>query len=146
MEITHTIAIPAPVDRVWELTLDVERLPEITPTITSVECLDDGPVTRGTRLRLRQPSLPQREWTVEEVSAPHRFVWATRLLGMRMAAVHDLAPTDDGHCELTLRVRFEGRGSTLLGTLSKRSIAASLAIENAGFAAAASDDGPLQDV
>lgn len=137
MEITDTTTIDAPVDHVWGLTLDVERLPAITPTITSVERLDDGPVAVGARMRLRQPGLPPREWTVEEVDAPRRFAWSTRLLGVRMVAVHDLTETADGRCELTLRVRFEGRGSALLGAVSRRSIAASLATENAGFAAAA---------
>lgn len=137
MEITDTTTIAAPVDRVWALTLDVERLPTITPTITSVERLDEGPIAVGSRMRLRQPGLPPREWTVEAVDAPHRFVWATRLLGVRMVAIHDLVETTDGHCELTLRLRFEGRGSTLLGAVSRRSIAESLTTENAGFTAAA---------
>lgn len=103
-----------------------------------VQRLDDGPITVSARLRLRQPGLPPREWTVEEVDAPRRFAWATRLLSVRMIAVHELAPIADGHCELTLHVRFEGRGAGLLASLSRRNIAKALATENAGFAAAAS--------
>lgn len=138
MEISDTTTIAAPIDEVWNLTLDVEGLPTITPTITSVERLDGtNAIVIGSRMRLRQPALPPREWTVETIDAPHRFAWATRLLGVRMVAVHDLDETADGQCELTLRLRFEGRGSTLLGAISRRSIARTLATENAGFATAA---------
>jgi uncharacterized protein YndB with AHSA1/START domain len=136
MEITDTITIDAPVERVWALTVDLDRLPAITPTVTAVERLDDGPVTVGSRARLRQPGLPPRIWTVEVVDEPRRFAWATRLLGVRMVGVHDLTAIGEDRCELTLRVLLEGRGSGLLAKLGGHSIARSLAAENLGFAEA----------
>ncbi|HEY8340882.1 MAG TPA: SRPBCC family protein [Egibacteraceae bacterium] len=137
MEITHTTTIDAPVERVWQLTLDIAALPSITPTVTVVERLDDGPVTVGSRARLRQPGLPPLVWAVEEVDAAQRFRWATRLLGVRMVATHDLEPVGTDRCRLTLRVAFEGAGAGLLGRLGRRRIAAALATEGAGFARAA---------
>ena len=47
MRLEHTIDINAPIDRVWDLTLDVEALPNLTSTMTSVERLDDGPLAVG---------------------------------------------------------------------------------------------------
>ena len=44
MRIEHTIEIDAPVKRVWELTLDVESWPQLSPTFTSVERLDAGSI------------------------------------------------------------------------------------------------------
>lgn len=137
MEITDTTIIDAPVERVWALTLDLEALPSTTPTVTEVERLDDGLVQVGSRARLVQPGLPRRVWTVEEVDAPHRFAWATRLLGVRMIGVHELAEAGPHRCRLTLRVVFEGRGAGLLARVGGRSIARSLAAEGAGFARAA---------
>jgi ligand-binding SRPBCC domain-containing protein len=137
VEITNTTTIDAPIASVWAATLDIETLPASTPTVTHVERLDSGPVQVGSRARLTQPGLPPRIWTVEELDAPHRFVWATRLLGVRMVGIHELASAGDGRCLLTLRVRFEGRGAWLLGGLGRRSIARSLTAEGAGFAAAA---------
>lgn len=134
MQITHTTTIDAPVERIWALTLDLDRLPSITPTVTGVERLDDGPVRVGSRARLTQPGLPPRVWTVETLDEPNRFSWATRLLGVRMVGVHDLAPAGEGRCQLSLRVVFEGRGAALLVRLGRRSIARSLAAEAAGFA------------
>ncbi len=137
MQITDSRVIDAPAGRVWDLTLDLEALPEVTPTVTSIERLDDGPVRVGSQARLEQPGLPSRVWTVEDVTAPHRFVWATTLLGVRMVGIHEIRPIDDDRCELTLAVEFSGFGAGLLGRLGRASIAASLAKENAGFATAA---------
>jgi uncharacterized membrane protein len=146
VEITTTTTIDAPIARVWAATLDLEALPSITPTVTAVERLDSGPVQVGSRARLRQPGLPARIWTVEELDAPRRFVWATSLLGVRMSGVHELASAGDERCELTLRVVFEGRGARLLGGLGRRSIARSLAAEAAGFAGAVAPPGDARHV
>jgi uncharacterized membrane protein len=137
MEITHTTTIDAPLDRVWELTRDIASLPSITPTVTDVERLDDGPVVVGSRARLRQPGLPPRVWTVEAMSPPRHFAWATQLFGVRMVGLHDLEPVDGTRCRLTLRVQFDGRGARLLHRLGRRSIGRSLAAEADGFARAA---------
>lgn len=136
MEITETAVIDAPIERVWALTVDLEQLPSVTPTITGVERLDDGPVQVGSRARVSQPGLPARVWTVEEVDEPHRFSWGTRLLGVQMVGVHDLEAVGEDQTRLTLGVVFEGRGAGLLGRLARPSISKALAAEAAGFAQA----------
>lgn len=137
MEISHTTVVDAPIARLWDLTLDIASLPEVTPTVTAVERLDDGPVVVGSRAVLGQPGLGRRTWVVEVVDEPHRFAWATRLAGGRMVGMHDLEPTADGRTRLTLRVVLEGGGAGLLGLLGRRSIGRALAAEAAGFARAA---------
>ncbi len=136
MEITETTTIDAPIERVWALTLDLDGLPSITPTVTKVERLDPEPVAVGSRVRLEQPGLPPRIWTVDQVDAPHRFSWSTRLLGVRMTGIHELARVGEDRTDMTLRVVFEGRGAALLGRVGRRSIARSLAAEATGFARA----------
>jgi uncharacterized membrane protein len=137
VDITETTTVDAHIERVWQLTLDLEALPSITPTISGVERVDAGPVQVGSRARVAQPGLPARIWTVDEIDAPHRFVWSTRLLGVRMVGVHELASVGEDRCQLTLTIRFEGRGSGLVGRLGRRSISRALAAEAAGFAQAA---------
>lgn len=137
MDIAATTMIDAPVAQIWERTLDIDQLPSITPTVTTVERIDPGPVRPGTRARLKQPGMPGRVWTVEEVDAPRRFVWTSRLAGVRIVAIHDLEAVTGDSCRLTLRIRFEGRGSRLLTRLGRRSISAALDTEAAGFARAA---------
>lgn len=138
MQITESIIVDAPIDRVWELTIDLEALPSVTPTVTRVERLDDGPVQVGTQARLSQPRLPRLVWTVETLDAPNRFTWATRLFGVRMVGVHELASVGANQTHLTLGVAFEGRGAAGMARLTGRSIARALEMEAEGFALAGS--------
>jgi uncharacterized membrane protein len=137
VEIIETVVIDAPIARVWALTLDLEALPSITPTITEVALVDPPPVQVGTRARLTQPGLARRTWTVEEIDEPRRFAWATRVAGVRLVGVHELERLDEDRCRLTLRVVLEGTGSGLLGRLGRRSLSRALRAEAAGFARAA---------
>lgn len=138
MQITETITVDASIERVWEMTIDLDSLPSVTPTVTRVERLDAGPVQVGTRARLSQPQLPRLVWTVETVDAPHRFTWATRLFGVRMIGVHELASAGPNQTHLTLGILFEGGGAAGMARLTRRSIARSLEVEAEGFARACS--------
>lgn len=137
MEITSTTTLDTTVEQAWALTIDVEALPAVTPTVTAVERLDTGPLVVGSRARLFQPGLRPLVWTVEQLDGPHLFAWSTRLLGVRMVGVHELSPLGEDACQLTLRLVLEGRGARLLGLLGRRSLSATLATEAAGFQAAA---------
>lgn len=136
--ITNETEVAAPPATVWDLTVDVERWPELSPgTMRSLERLDPGPLVVGSRVRVRQPAQPARIWTVTVVDPERRFEWETRVAGSRMTAGHRLAPTAAGGCRNVLEVRLEGRGAGLLERLVRRSIAAAIAAENDGFRRAA---------
>ena len=81
--------------------------------------------------------MPRRIWTVEQVDAPHRFAWATRLAGVRMVGIHELEHLEEGRCRLVLRIVLEGPGGRLPGRLGRRSLSRALASEAADFARAA---------
>ena len=99
--------IDAPTQRVWEVLFDVDRWPEWTPTITSVERLDDGDFRVGSRARVRQPKLPQAEWQVTEVDDGSSFTWEASGPGMRTIARHVVAPDGDGS-SVTLSIEQTG--------------------------------------
>ena len=63
MDIERTVDIAAPVEKVWAAMTDVQRWSEWTPTVTSVDLLDGGPVRVGSPVRIRQPRLPAAVWT-----------------------------------------------------------------------------------
>ena len=88
MIIQDRALIHAPVDVVWDVTVDVAGLPDATPTITKVEPLDALPLAVGGRARLTQPGLSTRVWTVTEVDPGRVFAWTTKVVGVRMTGRH----------------------------------------------------------
>jgi uncharacterized membrane protein len=140
MTITDTLTIHAPADVVWALTEQVERWPELTPTMTKVERLDGGPLRVGSRARIAQPGLGSRTWTVVELDAPRRFAWQTRLGTVTMVGGHLVEPTAEGSRN-TLTVELSGPGAGLLGRLARKKLAAAIHTENEGFRRGAEERG-----
>ncbi len=140
MEFAHTLEIDAPVAEVWALTLDVEALPDISPTtMTSVERLDPGELVPGSRVRIKQPRQSARTWTVTRVDAPVRFEWETRFGPTRMIATHEIDAAGPGSRN-TLRLALSGRGAGTLSRLLGGTFRRVLATENEGFRRVAEAD------
>lgn len=133
MKFTDTVKIDAPIERVWEVTLDVEGLPDLSPTTMSrVERLEAGPLSVGSRTRIKQPGQAARVWTVRRLDEPHQFMWDTRWGPLTMTAIHALAADGDG-THNTLSLEVSGPGSAVVGRLMGRTVGRVLATENAGF-------------
>jgi hypothetical protein len=99
--------IDAPTPQVWGVLFDVARWAEWTPTIDSVELLDDGPFQVGSRARVRQPRLPRALWEVTEVVAGRSFTWEAAGPGMRTIARHEVVPDSTGS-RVTLSIEQTG--------------------------------------
>jgi uncharacterized protein YndB with AHSA1/START domain len=99
--------IDAPPLRVWEVLFDVARWPGWTPTIDSVERLEDGPFQVGSRTKVRQPKLPPAVWEVTEVVPGGNFTWEATGPGMRTIARHEVVPDATGSM-LTLSIQQTG--------------------------------------
>jgi uncharacterized membrane protein len=136
MKIENSIEIKAPVADVWDLTVDVEAWPEHTPTMTSVERLDSGPLEVGSQALVKQPGQRAKVWTVTALDPGHRFAWSTKAMGVDMTGAHVLDATESGTTN-TLTIEMEGRLSSLVGSLFGRPIAKAIAQENKGFKTAA---------
>lgn len=132
MHIEHELLIDAPVDRVWALTLDVERWPEATPTMTEVTRLDDGHFAVGSQARIKQPAQSARVWTVTRLDEPSGFEWETTLGPLRLRGGHHLSAEGDG-CRNRLTLDVEGFASGLFGLVAGRSLRKAIATENEGF-------------
>lgn len=136
MRFTDSTLVKAPPDVVWRLTIDVTSWPSLSPTMTRVERLDDGPIQVGSSARVKQPAQPAGVWTVTRLDDQRAFVWQTVRPGLTMVGSHLLAETEAG-CQNTLELELIGPLATpiglLLGPLMRRSIRQ----ENAGFKAEA---------
>ena len=139
MKIEHTIDIDASPERVWALTLDVESWPLHTPTMESVERLDDGPLAVGSKALIKQPGQRAKVWTVSELEHGTAFAWGTRAFGVAMTGSHYIAPRGDSTTQ-TLGVDLDGGMASVLGPLLRRSILAAITKENEGFKSAAEAD------
>ncbi len=138
MRLRHSIKIAAPPERVWELTLDVTRWPEWTPTIARIEPLEPSePLGLGSRARIKQPGQPALVWTVSALEPPSLFQWETRLpWGLKMIGSHRIRAHAVG-CVNELDLQLSGPGSWLLGVSCAPLLYLALWLENRGFRRAA---------
>lgn len=113
-EVSTTIG--APIDVVWGVLSDVERMPEWTSSMRSVQLLGAERLGRGSRVRIKQPWLPVSTWTVDLFDPPRYFSWRARTGLIETSAAHlleDLGPTTLA----TLSIRHSGPGAALVGLL-----------------------------
>lgn len=136
MPILETIEIAAPVERVWDVTLDLDRWPDWTPTVTAVEVLGPTPLDVGSSARLSQPGSRPAVWTVTALRAPEEFAWETRALGTRVLAVHRLESLAPDRTRVTLEIHVTGPTAFLLRPLVHRISRRLLPQEAAGLKAA----------
>ena len=142
MRFENTVVIDAPVDTVWDMTIDVARWPSITPTMTRVQRLDSGPMRVGSQARIKQPGQSEAVWTVTHLGPAgqdgkgREFTWQTRRLGLTMTGSHHLEPLGVG-TRNTLTLDVSGPGAGIFGRLFGRIMRNAIATENAGFRAAA---------
>lgn len=137
----HEVIVPADAAEVWAMTVDVASWPRLTPTITSVEVLDerDDGFGLGSTARIEQPKQPPRVWTVSRFDAERCFEWRTKVGTVDMVGRHELEPVEAG-TRNRLVLELSGFGSGLLGLLAGKQFAAAIATENEGFRAAAASN------
>ena len=90
------VDIDASPEKVFAVLCDVERWPEWTSTMISVQRLDGGPFAVGSRTRVRQPKLRPAVWQVTELESERNFTWTTGAPGLRMKAEHSVEPQGGG--------------------------------------------------
>jgi uncharacterized membrane protein len=130
--VSDTIRIDAPAEVVWAITADVERWPEWLPTVTSVTRLDEGPLKRGSVVRLEQPMQPPSLWVVTALEANRIFAWESRRRGLRFVATHDLL-ADASATMNTLTVEASGVLAVLLWPLLRAALRRAVTAENRAF-------------
>jgi uncharacterized membrane protein len=116
MRFDHSITIQAPSERVWEVFSDVERWPEWTPTVESVERLDEGRIHVGSRTRIRQPKLREAVWEVTELKEGEYFEWVSKAPGIKTTGGHRVVSTPEGTVA-TATIVQEGPLGWLFGRL-----------------------------
>jgi hypothetical protein len=115
---------------------DVERWPEWTASMSSVQLVAGGPLLLGSRVRVRQPRLPATTWTVTELVPGESFTWVASGPGFTTTASHRIAPSASGS-DVTLAVDQTGPLGVLVGRLTARLTRRYLTMEAEGLRARA---------
>lgn len=117
MRFERSIEIEAPQGRVWAVLTDIEAWPERIETVEAVELLTPAPLAKGSRVRLRQPKLPEGTWDVTAWDAPSSFEWIQRSGGMTVVAGHRVEPLGEGRARLTLTIDMRGLLAPIFGRM-----------------------------
>ena len=112
--------IDAALGDVWMVLTDVERWPQWTTSMTSVQRLDEGPFAVGSRARVRQPKLPAAVWEVVELEPAVSFSWTAKTPGITSTAEHRLTPRPGGGVGVTLSIRQTGPLSPFVALFTSR--------------------------
>ncbi len=132
MKLENAKYIGASPSIVWRATEDVERWPQWTARFETVRRLDDGQFDVGSKVRIKQPGLPETEWRVTALTRGDGFTWETRIRGMRVIASHELTPSGAG-TQNVLRIEMLGVVAVLMWPLIRPPLRKSLEQENAGL-------------
>jgi uncharacterized protein YndB with AHSA1/START domain len=128
----HSIDIEASPERVWEVMADIERWPEWTSSIISIEKLTEGDLAVGTRARVHALGAPESEFTVTSAEPGNSFTWETRVRGARSIAGHVIEPTASGS-RATLSIEVGGIVAALLRPILSRTVVRNLRFEAEGL-------------
>ncbi len=134
MRFERSVEVEADPAQVWAAYAEVERWPEWTASVTSVDWLGGGSLEVGSRARIRQPRLPVAVWTVTEVVPGRSFTWTSTAPGLRTTGVHLVERAGVG-ARATARIDQEGPLGTVVGLLTRRLTGRYLELETTGLRA-----------
>ena len=108
MHFEKTIEIAAPQQRVWDVLSDLQAWPQRIETVDTVELLTPPPIAKGSRVRLKQPKLPEGSWDITVWDAPSYFEWTQKTSGITSVAGHRVEALGEGRARLTLTLDMRG--------------------------------------
>ena len=108
MRFEKSIDIDAPQQRVWDVLSALEAWPERIETVDTVELLTPAPLSKGSRVRLKQPKLPEATWDITVWDAPSYFEWTQKATGTTTVAGHRVEALGEDRSRLTLTLDMRG--------------------------------------
>ena len=108
MRFEQSIDIDAPQQRVWDVLSDLEAWPRRIETVDEVELRTPAPLGEGSRVRLKQPKLPEGIWEVTVWDAPSYFEYRQQTGGLTVVAGHRVEALESGGSRLGLTLDMRG--------------------------------------
>jgi uncharacterized membrane protein len=119
MRFEKSIEIDAAQQRVWDVLSDIEAWPQRIETVDAVELVTPAPISTGSRVRLKQPKLPDGTWDIHVWDAPSYFEWTQKTPGATIVAGHRVEALGEGRARLTLTIDMSGFLVPITGLLYK---------------------------
>ncbi len=117
MRFEKSIDIDAPQQRVWDVLSDLRAWPQRIETVDTVELLTPPPITKGSRVRLKQPKLPEGNWDGTVWDAPAYFEWRQKTGATTTVAGHRVEALGERRARLTLTLEMRGFFAPIIGRL-----------------------------
>jgi uncharacterized membrane protein len=140
MNFEKSIEIDASQQRVWDVLSDLQAWPERIETVDSVGLLTPGPISKGSRVRLKQPKLPDGTWDITIWDPPSYFEWTQKESGVTNVAGHRVEALGEGRARLTLTLDMRGFLIPVFGRLYKGLTNRYMNLEAEGMKRAAETD------
>jgi uncharacterized membrane protein len=141
MRIEESIDIDAQQERVWEVLSDLEAWPRRIETVDVVELLTPAPMSQGSRVRLKQPKLPEGTWDITVWDAPSYFEWRQKSGGITSVAGHRVEMLEEGRSRLTMSLDMRGALIPVIGLFYRGLTNRYMTIEAQGMKRAAESAG-----
>jgi len=141
MRFEESIDIDAQQERVWEVLSDLEAWPRRIDTVDVVEVLTPAPMSKGSRVRLKQPKLPEGTWDITVWDAPSFFEWRQKSGGITSVAGHRVEMLEGGRSRLTLSLDMRGPLIPVIGLFYRGLTTRYMTIEAQGMKRAAESAG-----
>ena len=141
MRFAESIDIDAQHERVWEVLSDLEAWPRRIETVDVVELLTPAPMSKGSRVRLKQPKLPEGTWDITVWDAPSYFEWCQKSGGITSVAGHRVEMLEEGRSRLTLSLDMRGPLIPVIGLFYRGLTNRYMTIEAQGMKRAAESAG-----
>lgn len=133
MRFEKSIEIDASQQRVWDVLSDLEAWPRRIETVDVVELLTPLPLAEGSRVRLKQPKLPEGTWDITVWDAPTFFEYRQKSGGVTSVAGHRVEALDEGRSRLALSLDMRGLLVPVVALFSKSMIHRYMATEAQGI-------------
>jgi uncharacterized membrane protein len=137
MQFEESIDVEARQQRVWDVLSDLEAWPRHIETVEELELLTPGRVAEGSRVRLKQPKLPEGDWEVTVWDAPSYFEFRQKSGGVTNVAGHRVEAIEEGRSRLTLSLDMRGWMVPIVALFYKGLTTRYMTIEAQGMKAAA---------
>lgn len=142
MRFETSVDIAARKQRVWEVLGDLEAWPRRMETVELVELLTPPPIAEGSRVRLKQPKLPEGTWDITVWDPPTYFEFRQSSRGISSVAGHRVEAVDEGRSRLTLTLDMRGFLIPVIALFSKGMTNRYLASEAQGMKQACESPDP----